>query len=149
MRAPLALFTAGLLAFGLPAGDALAQSGIESRRVSFPAGAESALLKGQIKGDQTVDYKLRAGAGQTLTVDLKGSNSQNFFNVMAAATDTALFIGSVSGNRFKGLLPSDGDVTARVYLMRPAARRNETSTYASRSALPVPRSPPCPPPVMP
>lgn len=135
MRAPLALFTAGLLVFGLPAGAALAQSGIESRRVSFAAGAESARLQGQIKGDQTVDYKLRAGAGQTLTVELKGSNSHNDFNVMAAGTDTALFIGSVSGNRFKGLLPSDGDVTVRVYLMRPAARRNETGTYSLKVGI--------------
>ncbi len=135
MRAPLALVTAGLLVFGLPAGEALAQSGIESRKVSFAAGADSALLKGQLKGDQTVDYKLRAGAGQTLTVELKSSNPQNYFNVMAAGTDTALFIGSSAGNRFKGLLPSDGDVTVRVYLMRPAARRNETSTYSLKVGI--------------
>jgi hypothetical protein len=108
----------------------VAQTAIESQRVTFRAGAESTLLKGQLKGDQTIDYKLRAGAGQTLSVELKGSNAQNDFNVMAAGTDTALFIGSSSGNRFRGLLPSDGDVTVRVYLMRPAARRKETSAYS-------------------
>ncbi|WP_411871120.1 hypothetical protein [Vulcanococcus limneticus] len=110
----------------------MAQAAIQTERVTFRAGAESALIKGQLKGDQTVDYKLRAGAGQTLTVDLKGSNPQNYFNVLAAGTDSALFIGSSSGNRFRGLLPSDGDVTVRVYLMRPAARRNESSTYSLR-----------------
>jgi len=135
MRAPLALFTTGLLLFGLPAGEAFAQSGIESRKVTFAAGADSALLKGQLKGEQTVDYKLRAGAGQTLTVELKGSNPQNYVNVLAAGTDTAMFIGSTAGNRFKGLLPSDGDVTLRVYLMRPAARRNETSTYSLKVGI--------------
>jgi hypothetical protein len=92
------------------------------------AGTGSTLLTGQIKGEQTIDYILRAGAGQTLTVELKGSNPQNYVNVMAAGTDNALFIGSSSGNRFRGLLPSDGDVRLRVYLMRPAARRKETST---------------------
>ena len=146
MRTPLAVGAAGLLAISLPAGGALAQVAIESRRVSFPAGASSALLKGQLKGDQTVDYKLRAGAGQTLTVELKGSNPQNYFNVMAAGTDTALFIGSSSGNRFSGPLPSDGDVRVRVYLMRPAARRNEASTYSLKLGIggvplaPVPAS---------
>jgi hypothetical protein len=146
MRAPLAVAAAGLLAISLPAADALAQVAIESQRVTFRAGADSTLLKGQLKGDQTVDYKLRAGAGQTLTVELQGSNPQNYFNVLAAGTDTALFIGSSSGNRFRGLLPSDGDVRVRVYLMRPAARRNETSTYSLKVGIggaplaPVPAS---------
>ncbi|WP_411868460.1 hypothetical protein [Vulcanococcus limneticus] len=124
----------------------MAQTAIESQRVTFRAGADSTLLQGQLKGDQTIDYSLRAGAGQTLTVELKGSNPQNYVNVMAAETDTALFIGSSSGNRFRGLLPSDGDVRVRVYLMRPAARRNETSRYSLRIGIsgaplaPVPSS---------
>jgi len=146
MRTPLTFAAAGLLAISLPAGVGVAQTAIESQRVTFRAGADATLLKGQLKGDQTVDYKLRAGAGQTLTVELKGSNAQNYFNVMAAGTDTALFIGSSSGNRFRGLLPSDGDVRVRVYLMRPAARRNESSTYSLKVGIsgaplaPVPAS---------
>lgn len=130
MRAPLAVVAAGLLAISLQAGDGMAQTVIERQRIAFPAGADSSLVKGQLKGDQTVDYILRAGAGQTLTVELKGSNLQNYFNVLAAGTDNALFIGSSSGNSFRGLLPSDGDVRVRVYLMRPAARRQESSSYS-------------------
>jgi len=146
MPNPLSLTAAGLLAITLPVGAALAQVAIDSRRVTFPAGESSALLKGQLRGDQTVDYELRAGAGQTLTVELRASNPQNYFNVMAAGSDSALFIGSTSGDRFSGLLPSDGDVTVRVYLMRPAARRNESSTYSLRTGIsgaplaPVPAS---------
>lgn len=146
MRSSLVFAASGLLAISIPAGVGLTQSAIESQRVTFRAGADSTLLKGQLKGDQTIDYKLRAGAGQTLTVELKGSNPQNDFNVMAAGTDTALFIGSSSGNRFRGPLPSDGDVRVRVYLMRPAARRNETSTYSLKVGIsgapfaPVPAS---------
>ncbi len=146
MRVPFAFVASGLLAISLPAGVGVAQTAIDSQRVTFRAGADSTLLKGQLKGDQTIDYKLRAGAGQTLTVELKGSNVQNYFNVMAAGTDTALFIGSSSGNRFRGPLPSDGDVRVRVYLMRPAARRNESSTYSLKARIsgaplaPVPAS---------
>ena len=135
MRAPLVSVAAGLLIISLQAGDGIAQSAIESRRVTFGAGADSSLVKGQLKGDQTIDYILRAGAGQTLTVDLKGSNLQNYFNVLAAGTDTALFIGSSAGNSFRGLLPSDGDVRVRVYLMRPAARRLESSRYSLRLGI--------------
>ena len=68
-------------------------------------------------------------------MELKGSNLQNYFNVIAAGTDTALFIGSSSGNSFRGLLPSDGDVRVRVYLMRPAARRHEASSYSLRMGI--------------
>jgi hypothetical protein len=146
MRTPLAFAAAVLLALTIPAGVGLAQSAIESQRVTFRAGADSTLLKGQLKGDETVDFKLRAGAVQTLSVELKGSNPQTYVNVMAAGTDTALFIGSISGNRFRGPLPSDGDVRVRVYLMRPAARRNESSSYSLKVGIsgaplaPVPAS---------
>jgi hypothetical protein len=113
----------------------MAQTAIERQRVEFRAGADSSLVKGQLKGDQTIDYILRAGAGQTLTVELKGTNLQNYFNVLAAGTDNALFIGSSAGNSFRGLLPSDGDVRVRVYLMRPAARRHESSSYSLRMGI--------------
>ena len=146
MRAPLALVAAGHLAVSLPAGGGVAPTTIESTRVTFAAGTDSILLQGQLKGDQILDYKLWAGAGQTLTVDLKGSNLQNYFNVMAAGSDNALFIGSSSGHNFRGPLPSDGDVRVRVFLMRPAARRHETSNYSLRLGIsgiplaPVPAS---------
>ncbi len=146
MRAPLTLVATGLLAISLPAGRGVARPAIESQRVMFRAGADAALLTGQIKGEQTIDYILRAGAGQTLTVELKCSNPQNYINVMAAGSNNALFIGSSSGNRFRGLLPSDGDVRLRVYLMRPAARRKEASTYTLKVRIggtplaPVPAS---------
>ncbi|MFY8150293.1 MAG: hypothetical protein ACOVNL_13885 [Prochlorococcaceae cyanobacterium] len=135
MRSPLGLLAAGLLAISLPAGVGLARSGIETRPVSFPAGADSTRIQGQLKGDQTVDYTLRAGAGQTLTVELQASNPQAYFNVIAAGSDSARFVGSTSGNRFSGLLPSDGEVTLRLYLMRPAAQRQEKSTYTLRVAI--------------
>jgi hypothetical protein len=146
MRALLVTATACLLAITLPAGIGVAQPSIQSQGVNFRAGTNSTLLQGQLKGYQSVDYKLRAGAGQALTVELKGSNLQNYFNVMAAGSESALFIGSSSGNSFRGLLPSDGDVTVRVYLMRAAARRNESSRYSLRVGIsgaplvPVPAS---------
>jgi hypothetical protein len=135
MRALLAFVAAGLLTTGLHARAGMAQTTIERQRIEFRAVTDSSLVKGQLKGDQTIDYILRAGAGQTLTVELKGSNLQNYFNVLAAGTDTALFIGSSAGNSFRGLLPSDGDVRVRVYLMRPAARRLESSSYSLRMGI--------------
>ena len=109
---------------------AIAADAIGKETVQFAKGASVATIKGVLKGDQTVDYRVRAGAGQTLTVALKGSNAQNYFNVLPpGSADVAMFVGQ-DGGRYKGVLPTDGDYTIRVYLMRPAARRNETSNYA-------------------
>ena len=111
------------------AGTAAADAGIRQEKVQFPKGASSAVIKGQIKGDATVDYVVRAAAGQTLSVKLQKSNAQNYFNVMPpGSTGSAMFVGD-SGANYSGMLPTDGDYVVRVYLMRPAARRGESSNY--------------------
>ena len=98
-------------------------------RITFAKGASSATIKGQLKGDADVDYVVRAAAGQTLSVALKVSNRSNYFNVLPpGSADVAMYVGQ-TGEAFTGMLPADGDYKVRVYLMRNAARRNETSDY--------------------
>ena len=122
-------------------GTAMADAGIRQEKVQFAKGASSVVLKGQLKGDAMVDYLVRAGAGQTLAVKLQETNAQNYFNVLPpASTGSAMFVGD-NGDDFTGVLPADGDYVVRVYLMRPAARRGESSNYtltvsATGSALP-------------
>lgn len=86
-------------------------------------------FKSRIKGDAYVDYKITGGAGQVLSVDLNASNRRNYFNLLPPGSETALFVGSSSGNHFSRALPIEGEYTLRVYLMRAAARRNEVSNY--------------------
>jgi hypothetical protein len=113
----------------LCSGTAQADAGIRQEKVQFAKGASSAVIKGQLKGDATVDYTVRASAGQTLSAKLQKSNAQNYFNVMPpGSAGSAMFVGD-SGDDFTGVLPADGDYTVRVYLMRPAARRGESSNY--------------------
>jgi hypothetical protein len=101
-----------------------------NERVHFAKGATSTVIKGQIKGDRDIDYQVRAGAGQTLSVEMKTGNASSYFNILPPGSgDVAMFIGSTSGNRFSGVLPADGDYAIRVYLMRNAARRNESASY--------------------
>jgi len=110
-------------------GTAAADAGIRQEEVQFAKGASSAVIKGQLKGDATIDYTVRAAAGQTLAVKLQKSNAQNYFNVLPpGSTGVAMFVGD-TGENYSGLLPTDGDYTIRVYLMRPAARRGEASSY--------------------
>ena len=129
MKNPLALSFLAAGGVALLATGAHAADGIRKEPVRFEKGASQAAIKARIQGDETVDYVLRAGAGQTLAVALKKTNPQNYFNVLPPGTqEVAMFVGD-SGADFKGVLPTDGDYTVRVYLMRPAARRNESSDY--------------------
>jgi len=146
MRTLLAVASlAALLTQTAIASYAAAGPGIRQERVQFAKGASSAVIAGTIEGDADVDYMVRARAGQTLSVTLEESNPQNYFNVLPPDTEVAMFVGS-DGADFTRVLPADGDYTIRVYLMRPAARRNESSDYTlgiavSGSALaPLPAS---------
>lgn len=105
----------------------VAQSQITVQPVLLQRGR--AELQGEIRGDAYVDYRLTLRAGQVLAVNLKASNRQNYFNVLPQGAETAMFVGSTSGNRFSRAIPVDGEYTLRVYLMRAAARRDESSRF--------------------
>ena len=73
---------------------AIAADGIETRPLRFAKGASSATVKGTLKGDQTIDYKVGARAGQTMKVTLQSSNGSNYFNVLPpGSSDVAVFVG--------------------------------------------------------
>lgn len=131
-----AVTVAAALAAGLPlAAAAEAPSAGRVEKVPFANGATTVAVKGELKGDQYVDYRVRGGANQTLTAVLKPANPQNYFNVNPPGTEVSMFVGSMAGNQFKRVLPMDGDYTIRVYLMRAAARRNETTSYTLNIGL--------------
>jgi hypothetical protein len=102
---------------------------IREQEVQSPKGEAAATLKGKLKGDEIVDYKVRATAGQSMVILFTAGNPSAYFNVLPPGSDAALFIGSTSGNRYEGAVPADGTYTIRVYLMRSAARRNESASY--------------------
>ena len=114
-----------------PALAATADPDRRSERVRFATGTSSTVIKGQIRGYRYVDYQVRAGAGQALSIEMQTSNAASYFNILPPDSgDVAMFNGSLAGNRFSGVLPADGDYSIRVYLMRSAARRNESARYA-------------------
>ena len=124
---PSALCLPLCLTFALTA---QAADGIREERVRFKAGTSQTTLKGHLRGDGDMDYLLGAKAGQQMTVELHSDNPQNYFNILPpGSSDEALFVGSSSGNRFEGTLPDSGDYRVRVYLMRAAARRDESANY--------------------
>ncbi|GJL65471.1 MAG: hypothetical protein NPIRA05_04420 [Nitrospirales bacterium] len=98
--------------------------------LSVEPGSNGSVVTGYVEAYNVIDYIVSAKANQRLLVNLETDNSSNYFNVTASGASESMHIGSVSGNTFEAGLPADGDYTIRVYLMRNAARRNESATYS-------------------
>jgi len=118
-----------LITFSLTA----AAQDIQTERVQFQRGASEATINAKIKGYQSVNYLLDTQQGQSMEVVLNTDNASNYFNIFAPGKkpgeDEAMFIGSTEGNRYAGTLPVNGDYSVQVFLMRNAARRDETANY--------------------
>ena len=90
--------------------------------VQFQRGSDTATLSGTITGAEYADYKLRANAGQKMSVALTilppGSSGEAIFN------------GSTSPERYGQVtLPKNGDYTIRVYLMGNDRDTDKTVGY--------------------
>lgn len=108
----------------------MAASDIRTEQVQFKKGTSSAVISSSIKGYEIVDYELRANAGQVMNTSLTTKHSATYFNILAPGeNETAMFVGSTSGQQFEGVLPKSGIYKIRVYMMRSAARRNEVASY--------------------
>ncbi len=104
--------------------------------VRFVPGTTRASYEHEIQGYDSKEYLFRASQGQRLFVEFRTDNPSSYFNVWAPDADTAMFIGSTSGNSFEGTLSQTGQYRIQVYLMRNAARRNERALYSLDIEIP-------------
>jgi hypothetical protein len=112
-----------------------AQAG--SKIVSFGKGKSSTTISGKIKGNDSLDYIIRASAGQTLIVDIKGGKPTPYFNIMPpGSTWETVFTGSSDGSHFKGVLDKDGDWVIRVYQMGDAKDAKKTNSFKLNISIP-------------
>lgn len=115
--------TAALLAM-MMATTAQAADKVTTVPVQFAKGAHSAKVDGSFSGYDSINYTLSAKAGQTMTVDITGSNNANF-NVFAPGDQpgqaAALGNGYV-GTKWQGTLPKSGKYLIQVFQMRATAR---------------------------
>ncbi|WP_299592066.1 PPC domain-containing protein [uncultured Microbulbifer sp.] len=103
--------------------------------LQFAKGATGTSVSSNITGYNTVNYKVTAKAGQRMVVKLSTPHTATYFNVYAPGSgpgDAAIFIGSTSGERFATTLPDSGTYTIQVYMMRSAARREESADFKLR-----------------
>jgi hypothetical protein len=110
-----------------------AYSEVRKERVQFKPGTEGTTIQGKIKGEQIVQYLVRANAGQSLALSFNSDNGGASFNLFAPGKvpgkDGAMVIGENVGNAYEGILPADGDYIIQVGLIRNAARNNEVANY--------------------
>jgi hypothetical protein len=118
------------LAVGAPAAFA---DKVTTVRVVFAHGKTGTVVKGTVKGRDTLHYLVKAEAGQAMKVRLVSRSTSLYFNVFAPGKkpgrDAALFRGDVEGAEFDATLPLDGDYLIQVYLYRNAARRGEQARF--------------------
>ena len=126
---PLAAAMLAVTAATLPFATIAEAQTAKPERVQFAKGKAAKTIRGTLKGDQSRLFVVNLRAGQTMTVKLNSSNSSTYFNVTAPGAQQAMFIGSTSGNSMTEVVPSAGDYTIDLYLMRNAARRNETTNF--------------------
>lgn len=117
-----------LTALALTTSPLWAQSGITEYAVQFPRGKSGTTIQGSLRGDETVDYKLRAAAGQEMKIRLKPSTV--YFNVLPPGSkDVALFVGSRDGDTFTGTLAEGGEYRIRVYQMGSAKSSGKARNF--------------------
>ncbi|MDH4985321.1 SH3 domain-containing protein [Aminobacter anthyllidis] len=101
-----------------------------SERISFASGRSSKTVQDSIAGYETVNYRVNVRAGQRLAASLRTDNASNYFNIWAPRVSEAIYNSSTSGELADVIVRSSGDYRIQVYLMRNAARRNETADYS-------------------
>ena len=111
---------------------AIAKDKVTIHKVHFDKGSTRTTAKGQVKGYDTVNYKLSAKEGQYIRISLESKKA--YMNIFEPAkevvNDRAMFIGSIKGESYRGNLSKSGIYTIQVYLMRNEARRGTKASYS-------------------
>jgi hypothetical protein len=95
----------------------------------FPPGSAAVTVSGSVDGRSDNDYVYVARGGERLTATLEGDTAV-YFNVLPpGSNDVAIFIGSIAGERYEGVLDAPGEYRLRVYQMRASGRRGEVHDY--------------------
>jgi len=110
-------------------GHAWAADPVRREQVELVQGAPVKTLAGKIKGYATVEYSIAAPANGKFDIRLNSAHPSLYFNVNANGSDEAIFVGSRDGAHFHAGVTGATRYKVTVYLMRNAARKNQTASY--------------------
>lgn len=102
--------------------------------VKFKPGDFGAMVSGSIIGDQYIDYRLGAKAGQKMFIELvveaSNGNGTVYFNVLPpGSSGEAIYNSSIDGNTTTVTLPKSGTYSIRVYHMGDDEDSGKTSGF--------------------
>ena len=108
----------------------IAKDKVTTHQVHFDKGTTGSTVKGYVKGYDTVNYTLNTKKGQYMHVSLESKKAyMNIYEPGKGMGAAAMFIGSIKGEKYTGILSKSGTYTIQVYLMRNEARRGTTASY--------------------
>ena len=126
---------AGLM---LPAPTTLAQDAQSALRiveVELPRESGTRTFDDVIGGFESVDYRVSLRRGQVLEVTLDSNNLSGSFDVFEPDAEKPFFVAEKSGLAHRFTAAQDGVHVIHVYLLRLAARDNQTAVYRFTVAL--------------
>ncbi len=116
MQFPRKLRALALVAIMLFATSALPMQATSVRRVRFPRGRTTTVLRGSIVNDGMNQYLLSARAGQTMSVHITSPRKRAKFDVYPRDNRSALVSsGAEDTTDWEGSLPESGDYVISVY----------------------------------
>ncbi len=118
-----------------PVATATGSSSTPEIEIRFGPGEGAVARRGSLAGHGDARYRIQGRAGQSLKVSVATKQPSLYFNVLGPAATEAMFIGSQAGDVAELVLPDDGPYRIQVYLMRPAARRQERGEFDLRLSV--------------
>lgn len=121
----------GLFAIWAATGCAAAQTVSD---VTFAPGDFGTMVEGTVVGDDFIDYRLGASAGQEMFIELDVTDTNGsgtvYFNVLPPGSEgVAIYNSSMSGNTVTVDLPESGTYAIRVYQMGNDRDAGKTSGF--------------------
>jgi hypothetical protein len=98
-------------------------------RVTFNESSATRSFDDAIGGFEAVSYVVQLRQGQSLVVSLASNNISNSFDIYAPNESKPVYIGGDSGNFHRLLAKTSGDYRVKVFLLRLAARDNQSAHY--------------------
>ncbi|MEO6104420.1 MAG: hypothetical protein ABIP44_12410 [Pseudoxanthomonas sp.] len=126
------LLTALIVAVAVPA---IPQEAGTMVRVTFDGDHGSRTFENAIDGFNDVSYVVAMRAGQSLQVSLGSNNISNCFDLYAPGATKPSYIGGDSGSTHRMLAKTAGDYVVKVFLLRLAARDNQSAQYSLELTL--------------
>ena len=103
---------------------------VHTKWVDFGRISNETTVVGIVKGYDTIQYKLKVKANQTMHVNMETNKVKfNIFQPNKSPMDGAIFMGKTEGSSFVGKLKKNGVYTIEVYLVDDEAKKDKKIIY--------------------